>query len=462
MPYDTTRQEYADMLPSVTLVRDCVSGSATVKSKGKTYLPLPHPDDTPWYEAFKQRACFVNFTGRTLHGFLGMASRRKHTIELPAALEPIRENADGAGKPLDEMIVDMLSELMVAGSATYVCDYPSVSPEVSLADEVEMGAFPRFKRYYFEDRINWRDSVVGGQTKTILTVLKEAVFDDSEDEFDPEVKYQYRVLSLNPVSYRYEYKIIDGDDGSVKGPFVVLANDKRLKEIPAVTIGAESNDSRLDKPMLLDIAEININHYINSADFEDASHMSCQGFMIVDTGQVNSQQFIELNPNGVQFGSRRGLVGQGFKAQLLQMNENSQPMEGMTKKEEQMRAIAAKMITPNTAQETAEAARIDAASEISQLETLVSNVESGLERLLRYACLFVGADPEQVSVKLNREFYPDTMSPQEATMFMLFLDRGVADKKDARDRMARAGMVDPERTLEEINDESIGVEFADN
>ena len=200
--------------------------------------------------------------------------------------------------------------------------------------------------------------------------------------------------------------------------------------------------------MLEDIAYLNLGHYRNSADYEESCHISGQGYLVVDIGTMSHAQFKDANPSGITFGARSGLAGPGFKAQLLSMGENSMNLESMTKKEDQMRMIAAKMITPKTAQETAEGERIGAASEVSQLSIAVSNAESGLERMLRYACLFEGADPDQVKVRLNREFYPETMSPQEAVAMMQLFDRGIIDSEDVIYKAEKVEWVNPDRETE--------------
>jgi len=450
MPVTTEREEYKDLITPVKTVRDCVAGEHVVKAGGTLYLPLRFSSETEWYEDYKQRAKYINFVGRTLHGFLGMINRKEHVIEVPPQLEYMIGDCDGAGKPINEMITDILSELMIAGSAPYLCDYSKVDPSISAYEEAIIGASARFTRYYFEDRHNWHDQIINGHRKNVLTVLKEAIWEPGEDIYERKAAIQYKTLALIDGSYMYETR---NKEGEVVEEFALpLAQGKPLNEIPLVTFGAESNDSTLDRPMLEDIAYLNLGHYINSADFEESCHMSGQGYMVIDTGLVDSEKFREINPNGVRFGSRGGLCGQGFSAQLLQLSPNSQPMEGMTKKEEQMRAIAAKMISPTTVQQTAEARRIDSASEVSRIETLLSNAEKGLERLLGYACDFMGGDKDKISIKLNRELFPETLTPQEITASMLMFDRGIIDKIDVRDRIKRIGIVDPERDDSDVAD----------
>ena len=95
MPASDQHKLYIANLPRWELVRDCVSGSQAIKTRrpisddtndnknearaaaGTRYLPAPNPTDisrenTIRYEQYKTRANFVNFTGQTEEGFLGI------------------------------------------------------------------------------------------------------------------------------------------------------------------------------------------------------------------------------------------------------------------------------------------------------------------------------------------------------------------------------------------------------
>ena len=81
MPVQTTHPLYGKRKRQWQTVRDCVEGEDAIKSKNETYLPRALGLDQRQYDAYKQRARWVNYTGRTLDGLHGLIFRRDPVIQ---------------------------------------------------------------------------------------------------------------------------------------------------------------------------------------------------------------------------------------------------------------------------------------------------------------------------------------------------------------------------------------------
>ena len=83
---DYRHPAYNEFLPEWELIDDCVDGERKVKKKRQKYLPHPstdHLNDDPAserYNAYLGRAAFLNATGRTLSGLLGIAFNKSPKI----------------------------------------------------------------------------------------------------------------------------------------------------------------------------------------------------------------------------------------------------------------------------------------------------------------------------------------------------------------------------------------------
>ncbi|HAF1587739.1 TPA: structural protein, partial [Salmonella enterica] len=70
---------YSEFLPEWQMVGDCVDGERAVKKQREKYLPHPGDEgqnseqDRERYKAYLKRAPFINATGRTLTGLIGIA-----------------------------------------------------------------------------------------------------------------------------------------------------------------------------------------------------------------------------------------------------------------------------------------------------------------------------------------------------------------------------------------------------
>jgi len=455
MPVNDQHKEYRKNLPLWGKVGDCVEGAEAVKSKGTTYLPKPNPSDdssenAERYSQYKTRASFVGFTGHTKAGLLGLVFRKNTKVELPANLEYLKQDANGAGLSLDQMARSATGETLEAGRHGLLTDYPEASPGLSRAQVEQMKLRANILAYPAKSILNWRTEQVGGVTMLSLVVLAEPVEEVAPDGFSVDEKTRYRVLRLEDGLYHQE---IYSDDGELVGfSEPKNASGQRWKEIPFAFSGSQNNDPSVDKAPLLDIAELNIAHYRNSADYEESSFMVGQPTPYV--AGLSQAWVDEVMKGGLMLGSRTAwALPDGGSAGLLQADPNQMPLKGMGEKEQQMIKIGAKIITDTTGQETAEGAKIRFAGSTSQLGILVGNVEAAMIKSIKWCGEFMGesGDPE---LEINRQFYDATLDPQMVIAQIQLLDRGVIATNDVRDGLRRGGMISDQRTNEDIDTEA--------
>lgn len=461
MPVSSTNKAYDSALPKWCMVEDCVSGSSAIKSGKTKYLPKPNPEDTTIensnrYDSYRERANFVNFTGFTKEGFMGMAFRSEPQAELPLGIEYLIDNANGAGLSLNQLTRSCVAETMVKGRYGLLCDYPFVRSKATKAEVDKIGARASIKRFDAKSVINWATTVVDGVEKLSLVVIKETV-NVSKDEFSSEDVDQYRVLRLtNGV---YTQQVYNQDEKPIDEPIEIKKGDgTRWTEIPFVFIGTEDNDTDVDKALLYDIAEINIAHYRNSADYEESSFMVGQPTPVF---AGLSQAWVDENMNGaVLLGSRTAIpLPEGGSATLLQASENQMPRQGMLDKEQQMVMIGARLIDDNRGGETAYAANLRFVGQNSKLGLLISNTESAIKSCLKWCAEFMNESPEEIEFSMNRELYEPGADPQMIIAQIQLMDRGVIAKNDLRASLRNNNIINADRTDEDIDQEAESTVF---
>ena len=462
------------------LVRDCVEGSDAIKNSkskgsgekqtvgsahsltGSRYLPVPNPSDDSQdnidrFTQYKVRANFVNFTGHTKDGFTGMIGRKKSIVELDASIEHLVENADGAGQSLQQLIQIAISDTLETGRYGLLADFPVSDSGKTIAQS--QGLQSTIKRYPAESIVNWRTSIINSVEVLTMVVLAEDVEKLNEDGFGVENVIHHRVLLLD--NGVYKQRMYDEDDklistnnkeGEMQSEMVIRNHGGSTWDfIPFQFIGAIENNPSPDKATLYDLAEINIAHYRNSADFEESSFLVGQPTPVISgltQGWVD-----DVLKNGVKFGSRSAvLLPTEASAQLLQAEANIMPERGMEAKESQMVRIGAKIITDSGGVETAEAAKIRFAGQNSKLGMLVTNVEKGIANAINWSMEFMGGSGEN-EIEVNRDFYEATLDPQLLVANMQLLDRGIIAKSDMRSNLRKKGLIEAERTDEEIDKE---------
>ena len=458
MPVSTQNPDYSKYLPVWTQTRDAVRGSVAVKEKKHSYLPVPDNDsgderkgtETTRYRQYMKRALFTNFTGRTKNALVGAAFRKEPEIYLPEGLEYLKYDATGDGLSMNQLAKDELANLMETGRSIFLVDYPQADENLSAEEVTRLDLRASIIPFTAEQVINWKSDVVNGR-KVLSSVVIAEYYLEALDEFDHSQETQYRVLRLTEEGYSQQ--IYREDVPYTNEIYPKMADGSNWMEIPLVFVGSKNNDSTIDDAPLSDIAEINMAHFRNSADYEESCFLVGQPSLFL-THSLSYEQFQQYNPQGIKLGSRAGhVLGETGSANLLQADPNNLVMEAMKAKENQMVAIGARIITDRADRETAEAARIRFASENSVLGDVVSNLSEALEKCVMWVGMFMGVDTNDAQFEINREFYDKNIDPQLIMSMVTLLDREIVSEQDIFDRLKSAGVVDPDRTLDDVREE---------
>lgn len=457
MPVSNAHPQYELYKPSWEKTRDAVRGSVAIKEKRHIYLPVPDPETlderigsrTMRYNQYIRRAVFANFTGRTKNALVGAAFRKKPMYELPEMLSYLESDATGDGLGIEQMAKDELSNLLETGRSFLLVDFPQAEETLSLEDVQRLNIRASIIPYTAEQVINWRTDVIAGRKLLTLVVLAED-YRTGNDEFDHEMDTQYRVLRLREDGYTQQ--IYRDDEPFTDEVYPRRSDGSTWDVIPAMFIGSKNNDSTIDDAPLSDIADVNIAHYRNSADYEESCFITGQPTLFITT-DLSAEQFMEINPDGVKLGARAGhVLGEKGSATLLQPDANNLVLEAMKAKEAQMVAIGARIITDRGNNETAEGARIRFASENSVLGDIVSNLGAAIEQCIMWCGEFMGAG-EEVEFNLNTEFYDKSVDPQLIMSMVQLMDRQIISDQDIFNRLKAAGIIDGDRMLEDVRDE---------
>lgn len=443
--------EYQEALPRWIMTRLAATPNG-IKKAGEKYLPKGADKDAEKYATYLQRALYLGVTGRTKSALTGAVFRKDPSFseDLPESLSFVESDLDGEGMGIDQVAKRMVSEIQVTGRNGILVDFPSVPEGASREDEQRMGVKPYAASYAAEAIINWETTKENGTNKLSMVVLCEKSYKARDgDIFSREEVIQYRALLL--IDGLYENRLYD-DSGEIIETFEPRLNRQRMDYIPFFFTGSEDNKPCVDDIPLESIAEINIGHYRNSADFEKNLYIHSGGTLIISSS-MDDEDFKEANPNGVLVGADQGVfLGDTGSANLLQLEPAQATSEAMKAKEDQMVSIGARLITTNAINETAEAARIAASSETSVLSTIVGNVEDTLNAVVSLMAEFVGAEaPKYV---MNRDFFDTALSAQEWMAANVSADRGDISQSDLRGLLRRAGILDADRSDKDIDSEN--------
>lgn len=440
-----TRQEVSQMLPKWRLIRDCLAGQEAIKNATTDYLPKPNPTDdsienAARYKQYVERAVFYNVTQRTHGGLVGQVFRRNPVLECPTEIQTLVDNIDGGGVTLDQQAKKALGEVLGYGRCGLFVDFPSVNGAATLADMKAGRIRPTITLYEPWSIVNWRIRQVGAKKLLSLVVLVED-YTAEDDGFELKMQKQWRVLSLGADGI-YRVDLWRGDTASgtvVTTSYPKDASGQQMTEIPFVFVGAVNNDPALDLPPMYDMAVLNVAHYRNSADYEEACYIVGQ-----PTPYFSglSKDWVEdvFKKKPIQLGSRAAIpLPEAGKAGLLQATENSMPKEAMELKEKQMISLGAKLVEQSTVQRTATEARQEEASESSILSSCANNVSAAYTQALTYCWQYLSSTATKILYKLNTEFELSKLGAAEIQQVVTNWKDGAVCFEEMRETLRKAG-----------------------
>lgn len=451
MAVDTVLSALSDMLPDYELIRDCIAGQRQIKKRGLKYLPDPdeaEPDLAARelrYKTYKERAVFYGVTGRTLRGLVGLVFDKDPSYEIPPLLKPVKEDASGSGTTLDQQAQSSLFDVVGLGRCGLLTDYPRTVAPTTRADAEAGNIRPSLIRYKPEQIINWRTRTVGARVLPSLVVLRETYVAE-DDGYAETINEQFRVLRLTTDGF-YEVEI--HKRGALPTELTVDTyrptdgKGKPFTEIPFSFIGAEDNDPSVDRPPLLDIAELNVAHYRNSADYEESVFVVGQPTPVL--AGLTKQWVEEALKGRVRFGSRAAIaLPVGGSAELLQAEPNALAFEAMGHKEKQMIALGAKLIENVGTVQTATEATQDNIMDNSVLGTAARNVSMAYRKCLNWAWQYMTGeivdDPEIIDYELNTDFAARTLSAQDRQQIVQTWIQGAITWEEMRWNLKRSGV----------------------
>lgn len=397
--YTYIRDEVSTALSRWELVQDCVTGQERIKKLRTKYLPQPNPldkspENTTRYDQYVDRAVFFNVTNRTMRGLNGTVFKTDPIFHIHEDMEVIKDDATGDGVPLVQQAKKALNYGLMFGRGGLLVDFPSTDDEGvsnTLADKEAGYLRPTIALYEPQQIINWRTKRIGAKAVLSLVVLKEDYTVD-DDGFAPEIKSQWRALRLDERNV-YVVEIYREGLGMVGIYEPKGADGQPFNHIPFHFFGAENNDPEIDDAPLYDLAEINVAHYRNSADYEESVYVVGQ-----PTPYISglTQNWVDNVLKGtIQLGARAAVpLPEGGQMALVQAEPNTLSFEAMGHKEDQMIAIGAKIIERAEAQRTATEVGAEKDSENSVLGTVAQNVSAAYTNALLDCTIFLGLPTE--------------------------------------------------------------------
>lgn len=453
MPVNTQHPEYKRMVDRWKRCRDVADGQDAVHAAGELYLPKLQDQRPEEYAAMVKRTPFYNATWRTISGLNGMLFRKPPKVEVPDAAKEMLDDATLTGVPLQLFVQEVCEEALKVGRVGILTDYPEAAAEgLTLADTMAMNLRPCLCLYRAENIINWKT----GRVKNVV-VLTQLVLREYEevavDEFTTRCEERFRVLDLvgegDAREYRVRrFKVEEGKDVQIGGEVYPTMQGKRLDYIPFVFASPDGTTPEVGIPPLIDLVDLNLSHYRNSADLEHGAHFTGLPTPVVAGYKPDNPE------DKLYIGSATAWTFSNPEAHAEFLEFTGQGLGALerlkSEKEKQMAVLGARMLEQQkTGVEKPEAQANQRKGEESTLAAAGQTISLGVTRSLKWFMRWAGQDDKDVSFELNRDFYPVPMTPQMLSSLVSSWQQGAFSDEVLFENLQKGEVVSRETTFED-------------
>ena len=446
---DTRHNDYSSWLIIWERIRDGLAGQDAIKAKSTTYLPKLNGQMQADYDAYLKRARYINFPKRVLNIALGQLFRKNPVIE--GIDEEYLDNINLAGRDFNYFSRMVAREVMIANRIGILVDYsePQKRPYLTV--------------YKAENIINWHVNIFDGVTKLSMIMLEgEIEQPKTDDPYQTESKkvwkelYLSRELQLTGNGLNLEKSINYGkyftrdwekstDTKTGKSEFVEIGKSmpvmdgKPFDYMPFFICTSDGIVTEISESAMLDLVDVNLGHFINSADYENMIHFTgCR--TIIAKGWSEKKDF----PQG-----GFAVLPDTGDVYYLEASSDSALLEAMKRKEEQMAIIASSFITGKGRYvASAETATKTSQGEYATLADISNALSVCMKTIMSLFNEWAGSD-EGITVEFNTEFEEVTLDPQIAIAWSGLVTSGLMSWETFFYNMKSKNVYQTGRTIEE-------------
>ncbi len=445
--------EQAQQLDRLAPIKFCTLPEFFLYEATSQYIPQDYIEQQESYDVRKTRAqsSFEPYYCHLRNLVIGTALRKG--IAIPDDVDPawgtFFEDCDLEGHSLTSYTKEVFTSSIDSGVAGIWVEYPKLPTDLSAEEERRINPRPYFVLIKCERVLECRHDIFSvtilgqsffGSFPTYLRIKGEirrqsatneffeevvpAVFvydmvdavDESTSDLNdtlrtviPSKKVRCRTFVKQNVPGNTDRYVQEGEDRYLSIPFIPF--------VPV--LGGEKEAFFRARPLLLDIARLNLHHWAVSADLAESIHLTASPILTMTGVRPDDE---------IEAGAGRTLSSQNPDARFGMMSASMDGAEvtlrNLDRIEKSMERLAAvAMTTGKTQAESGFAKLLDRSQSDSQLAVLVQSLEDALNRALLYAAAY--RNYPAVKISISKNFIPVKLHSQQVLAYSSLFKDGV-------------------------------------
>lgn len=417
--------DQSEQVSRILPIRFCTLPEFYLNEAIDEYIPKDYQENDGSYDVRRTRAmtCFEPFYSHYVDIIVGTALRKGVILpqELTEEWEHFFENVNLEGKSITSFAKTLFTEAINGGIAGLMADYPRVDTE-DRALQRSMALRPYFTIIKVDDILDCRhengpitiNGVTTYETKVVyLRIKSEIRRANATNEHYEEVVPTVVVYDIPEPGSKVRVRIYEKDISGVPDKYILPADGETYLSIDYIPFvpcyGGKEEAFCRARPLLFDIARLNLHHWATSSDLAETIHLNASP-LLTGTGVRPDDE--------IYAGSGRSLFSQNEAAKFGMISPGMDGAETTLKElariESAMDRLAAIAIAPGKSQvESGFAKLLDRSQSDSQLAVLIGSLQDCFNRALWYASGYRTDIYPPVKITISKNFIPAKLHSQQ-------------------------------------------------
>ena len=443
--------EVAAMVAASEKGRALMGRTKAMRAAGTKYLPKFTAELQTDYDARLASSWLFNGYRKAVLDMTGRVfSKPVEITEGPSQLIQWAENIDMAGRDLSVFLREVFKDGFQSGVSFIMVDAPRIDSVTTRQQAIDQGLRPFMSHLRVEDILGWKTKTYGNVLSlSQLRIMESVRVQDPIDEFNHTEIQQVRVLDRQEAGVLV--RLYQKND---KGEWSMVTDGEYTTAAPEITVipyYAERTGFMTGEPVLEDLADVNIGHWVSQSDQRNILH-----FFRVPILHASGRQSDE--PLVIAAGS--AVTSSDPAATLAWVVADDKAIKAgrqdIKDLEYQMQVLGLQLIADKVHSATGVA--IDAVKETSQLTAMADSLKDATEQALAWMAIYGGLGEQSVTVAINKEFGITMITPQELQVMQSDVALGLLSKETYMEERKRRGVLrsdlNTSQEMDRIDDEA--------
>lgn len=435
-----THPIYEKMAKHWPVIDALCAGTSGMRAARQTFLPQEPRESLAAYNVRINRSYLFPALKETLKMLTGKPFQQDVILTTTADdLADIANDVDLTGRNLTTFSKDVLGDALKYGLTHIMVDFPQVGEDAPIdrASQQAANIRPYFVHVKARNLINWTVSKINGKPELGSVTTKESWWRNTGH--GQEVVHGFRIYTRD--------EVLVYEQNGKKSPQLVERYAHSFGKVPLVTIYANRTGFMEAEPPLIELAQTNVTHWQSASDQRNILRIARVPFLFA-TGLSGEQgideegnpveaeidQIRDIGPNSLFASTNKDANLKWVEHSGAGIAAGKQDLDDL---KEEMISQGAQFLIPKRSNMTATEYKGNQSSTQSDLQSVVSSLNDGLEQAFEYAAKWLQLDGVEIDVQVFRDFNRNLNSQGDVDMLFKARDKGFITQKTFLNELKR-------------------------